>query len=211
MPPDAQAPISVHAHNHPSCGHTQLGLYQYQLLLHQSIAHVFITYLTSLWHCPINTHVVIQYTSIHAVHVDTWCMRTLPAAQSTSAYIRSLTPVPSCIRHNKSFHELVPVPEFDHGIGFVHAHTLMQTHCQQAHALHHLVLNPVLLPYPGASADPGRKAHHHTSQASMYCNSMHHGLLFQHRDCSKHGPTDSTLNAEALQQYSQLSMAPSNY
>ncbi len=47
--------------------------------------------------------------------------------------------------------------------------------------------------------------------ASMYCNSMHHGLLFQHRDCSKHRPTDSTLNAEALQQYmhthSQLSLA----
>ncbi len=51
-------------------------------------AHVFIKFLPSLWPRLINTHVVIQCTSMHAVPMDTWCLRTLPAA-----HMRSLTPL----------------------------------------------------------------------------------------------------------------------
>ncbi len=55
----------------------------------------------------------------------------------------------------------------------MHAHTLIQTPCSQAHALHHLALNPALLPWPGASADPGKGAQHHTSTERIHVLPQH--------------------------------------
>ncbi len=148
--------------------------------------------------------VVIQFTSMHAVPVDTWCMRTLPAA-----HMRSLTPVHlhvlDIINYFMSWYLYLHLPKAAASC----MHTLLQTPCSQAQALH-IIQSSIQHCYHGLERAHILAGRHNITQARyayMHCYSIYHDLLFQHRDCSELRPTDSTLNAEALQQYSQLSLA----
>jgi hypothetical protein len=166
-------------------------------VLHQSIAHVFIEHLPSLWHGLINTHIVIQCTSMHAVLVDTWCMRTLHAAQSTSACMRSLTPVHlhvlDIINHSISWYLYMSLTMAAASC----MHTLQQTHCPQVQEL--LIIQPSMQycyhVHERAQILAGRHTITQARYAYMHCYSIYHDLLFQYRVCSEHRPTDSTLDA----------------
>ncbi len=134
---------------------------------------MLIKYLPSLRHCLIHTHIVIQCTSMHAVPVDTWCMRTLPAVQCTSACMRSLTPVHlhvlDIINHSISWYLYLDLTT----AAASYMHTLMQTRYRSTSTAHHPVLNAVLHPWLGASADPGEGAQHHTSTERMHVLQQH--------------------------------------
>ncbi len=134
----------------------------------------------------------------YLVHAHTTC-----CPEHISMHAQSHTSTSSCIRHNQSFPELVPVPALDHGSGFVHAHapadTLLTSTCTASSSPQSVI---AIIPMSErvqilAELHTITKAQH----ASMYCNNMHNSLLFQHHDCSEHRPTDSTLDARALQQY----------
>jgi hypothetical protein len=158
-----------------------------------------------------------QYSRSHSAHKHACsCCGYLVRAHTTccpvhiSIHGQSHTSASSCIRHNQSFHELVPGLELDHSSGFMHAHALSYRH--HAHMHRHPVLNAVMLPYhERVQILTGKHTITRAQSASMYCNIMHHSLLFQHHDCTEHRPTDNTLDAGALQQYmhthSQLSLA----
>ncbi len=103
----------------------------------------------------------------YLVHAHTACC---PA--HISMHAQSHTSTSSCIRHNQSFYQLVHVHELDHGSGFVHAHTLIQTHCPQSQALH--IIQPSIQhcyhTHERVQILAGRHTVTQAQKVSMYCN-----------------------------------------